>query len=263
MRLGASYNFFNGEEHLAGSIRSIRSSCHHINVVFQHLSNAGENASATAISTLQDLANSGLVDEVLDYTPDSRLKRQANELAKRELGMRALKRKKCSHFLGMDADEFYRENEIVTAKNLITKFGYKRTSVDTFFHLKSPRYRALDTTRVVFICRLNMFTKLGGEFPVEMVDPTRTVQTFPSTHNHFETDTVAMYHMNFVRRDLGAKLRNSSTTDVDFLNSVRNKIDMWEYPEIFEFPGKGEFQMAHVENEFGTFDPLDSLGAAG
>lgn len=258
MRLGASYNFFNGEEHLAASVESVRSSCDVINVVFQNVSNAGEPASAEAISVLQGLATSGLVDQVLDYVPDLNLARQENELSKRKLGLKNLKRRRCSHFLGMDADEFYRAPEIATAKQLIAKNGYGRTSVSSFFHIQRPVFRAKDTTNVAFICRLNLFTKLGGAFPKDMIDPTRTVQTVPKNHHHFDREIVAMYHMNFVRRDIAAKLRNSSTVDGEFLDAVGKALINWKFGEPFRFPRKGSVDVMKVTNEFETFDPIKS-----
>lgn len=42
MRLGIAYNFFNGEGHLAASLRSVRASAHYICVVQQDISNTGE-----------------------------------------------------------------------------------------------------------------------------------------------------------------------------------------------------------------------------
>ena len=45
MNLGVSYNFFNGEEHLLASIKSIRDSVDFVCLVYQNISNKGNNIS--------------------------------------------------------------------------------------------------------------------------------------------------------------------------------------------------------------------------
>jgi hypothetical protein len=259
MRLGVSYNFFNGEEHLIASLRSVRSSAAHINVIFQRISNSGNPATAEASARLQDACNQGLVDHVHLFEPDLRAARSKNELSKRRQGMKLSRIAGCSHFLCMDADEFYRHTEIEFAKRTITDNGYTITTVNSFFHLRRPIYRTLDTTNVAFICRLNLFTRIGSSrYPAQMIDPTRQISTFPRRHCFFSSDSVAMYHMNFVRHDFASKFKNSSTTDSKFLENVETEIRSWEFPNPFNFPGKQKFHMDLVENEFAAFDPADA-----
>ncbi|MFM6972171.1 MAG: hypothetical protein ACKOXJ_00940 [Alphaproteobacteria bacterium] len=45
MKLGITYNLFDGEELLESSVKSVRESAEHINVVYQTTSNWGEKAS--------------------------------------------------------------------------------------------------------------------------------------------------------------------------------------------------------------------------
>lgn len=258
MRLGVAYNFFNSEEHLLPSLRSVRDTVDYIVIVYQTISNSGEPSSEAARSVVEAALSSKLADVAIEYTPDFDLSRQANELQKRKQGLTFCRHAGCSHFLSMDADEFYRQRELEYAKSTIAQRRLSRTTVSSFFHLKRPVYRAFDTTNVPFICLINLFTRLGvSGYPVPMVDPTRTVSTVPRRHMHFNPENVAMYHMNLVRKNFGSKLRNSSTTDINFLNLVERRIEEWTWPEPFDFPNKQQFNFDLVENEFATYDPND------
>lgn len=167
------------------------------------------------------------------------------------------KRADATHFLSMDADEFYRKEELRNARKLIENHGYVSTSVGSYLHLKSPRWRALDTTCCCFITEIAPESIIGAQtFPHPNIDPTRKLSVFRDGHHHFDVDVVAMYHMNLVRRDLGQKLRNSSTTDVEFLSRVALAVESWRPGEIFTFPNKGDIKIEEVGNEFLTFDPL-------
>lgn len=226
MRLGVAYNFFNSEEHLLASLRSVRNSVDFIVIIYQTLSNSGEPWSHAARAAVENAVSCNLADKAIEYTPDLGLSRQGNELQKRKEGLVQCRRARCSHFLSMDADEFYRQTELENAKAIILQRRLSRTTVSSFFHLKRPVYRALDTTNVPFICVINRFTRLGvSGYPVQMVDPTRAVGTFPRRHIHFDLAAIAMYHMNFVRKSFASKLRNSSTTNRDFLNLVESRIE--------------------------------------
>lgn len=259
MRLGVAYNFFNSEEHLLASLRSVRNAVDFIVVIYQKLSNAGEPWSDAACAALENAVSCSIVDQVIEYTPNLGLSRQKNELQKRKLGLVQCQRARCTHFLSMDADEFYRHTELEDAKSTILERRLSRTTVSSFFHLKRPVYRALDTTNVPFICAINRFTRLGvSNYPVQLVDPTRTVGTFPRRHIHFDPAEIAMYHMNFVRKSFVSKFQNTSTSDQAFLNLVEKRIEDWTYPQSFNFPNKKEFKIEKVENEFSTYDPIES-----
>ena len=256
MRLGVSYNYFNGDEHLVASLRSIRPSVDFINVVTQHTSNSGEKITPNALRALRVAQDDGLIDDIIVFEPDLTIPRQKNELQKRRLGLKAARNARCSHFFTMDSDEFYRKNELDSAKAEILKHGYTSSSVTSYFHIRRPIYRAPDTTNVAFISRLRPWTRLlKHNYPCENVDQTRQIWVLPRRHFHFPRRQVAMYHMNFVRRDLSQKMRNSSTVDKVFLDAVEQEISNWKPGSPFIFPRKGEFRPVIVENEFSTYDP--------
>ena len=259
MKLSVSYNFFNGEEHLEKSISSIRNVVEHISIVFQKTSNSGEEMSTSAFETIARIRDQKLVESFHEYEPDLSTSRGNNEINKRKIGLAIAKKERCTHFFTMDADEFYREKEILAAKDFIIKNNITSSSVNTFFHLKRPIWRAKDITNCAFISKVNWFTKIANiPYPVEMIDSTRKIRVFPLRHHHFNENVVAMYHMNFIRRDIDNKLRNSTTTDRLFLNRVAENIKDWVEGTPFVFPNKGTFELRKVPNEFDTYDPAIS-----
>ena len=221
MFVSASYNYFNGDEHLLASLRALRGGVEHVSLVWQEVSNAGEPITATARAALQAASAQGLVDQVIAYAPDLTRPRGANERAKRRLGLEAARAAGASHFLSMDADEFYRVAELAEARRQIAANGWRSTSVDTFLHLRRPVWRAHDSTRCCFLTEISPDTQIGiADFPSPRVDPTRRMSADPEHHHHFDVSVVAMYHMNLVRRDLDQKLRNSTTTDTAYFGAT-------------------------------------------
>ena len=216
MILSASYNFYNGEEHLKASLQSIRNQVDYITIVYQKQSNAGNPISDEALTILHDVKKEKLCDKLIEFTPNLNKARQENELEKRRIGLQAALRKKCSHFFTIDADEFYREKELKYAKDYIEKNRILATSCCSFFHLKRPIYRSKDITCCSFITKLSKEITIGGDYYIPYIDPTRSLKHTHKTvtnkflqffskreieHHHFNEDIVAMYHMNFVRKD--------------------------------------------------------------
>lgn len=256
MKLAAIYNFFNGEEHLISSLRSIRKNCSYVCVVAQRTSNIGQSITQDAIDCLEQASAQGLVDDVIWFQPDLGVTARKNELQKRSIGLARARQKKCSHFFSMDADEFYRGPELEFAKTFIQENNLNSTSVSSFFHVKRPKFRFSDTTNVAFITKIGFFTKLGaGSYPIGNIDSTRKVRQYYRRHHHFDASDIAMYHMNLVRKNLGSKLANTSTTDRNFLDAVRASTEAYAGQDTFNFPNKGDFTVINAENEFNTFDP--------
>lgn len=256
MYLSASYNYFNGEEHFLASIRSLRSEIDHISVVWQEISNAGEPITSAAREALSEAKRLNLVDEVILFKPNFHRKRRENELEKRRIGLEVARKANGTHFLSLDTDEFYRARELNEAKRLIGENNWQSTSVESYLHLRRPLFRAKDNTCCCFITRIDAKTQIGvAEFPCKNVDSTRRMTANPDNHHHLEPNVVAMYHMNFVRTDLGQKLRNSSTVDKKFLKNVERLVQNWRPDVDITLPGKGEMQVVEVTNEFKTFDP--------
>lgn len=212
MKLGVTYNVFDGEELLGASIRAIRQHVEHVNVVYQRVSNFGNQADPLLEKTIGDLTAQGLIDEALIYEPD--LKRPAawNEIRKRNLGLQIARGVRCSHFMNMDVDEFYVGDQFLAAKKYIHDNRIGCSAARYVNYIQKPIYRIQGLARqcVPFICKIGFFSKIrdGGFFPVT-VDGTRAL----SGHKKFvlfDEAVLLMHHMSMVRRSLQVKYGNTS-----------------------------------------------------
>jgi len=230
MKLGVSYNLYDGEELLEASIRSIRSHVDYINVVYQDTSNAGERREIRLKDFLMPLVDNGLIDSLVLFEPYFGYKNNKigtkNERKKRFIGMKDCARHGCSHFLLMDIDEFFRGEELDFAKSFIERWKPTVTAVPIVEYVKSPRCRLVSNYMFApagcdaddyqffmpFICKVPRFAfrPQRGLAPC-LADPTR----FPVKRGRFHLfpkHEIAMHHMSTVRRNLERKFANSSMT---------------------------------------------------
>lgn len=264
MRLGVSYNLYDGEELLEYSIKSIRSAVEYICVVYQDISNSGEVRKDSVLTLLQYLKMNGLIDEIVLYTPNLSKNREENELCKRMQGLAACKKAKCTHFLDMDVDEFYRHDEFVKAKKWCLDNNMDVSAVSIIEYVKSPRWRLVSnymnppdnenyTFYVPFICRIR---GLCWDYPFPcLVDPTRGLLRVGRFYL-FEKHMIAMHHMSTVRKDLMCKYRNSTLSEGG--RPIRSERIVLEYkfhsasqlPQGYDIIGT--YLVKDVPNEFGV-----------
>jgi len=219
MKLGASYNVFDGEELLEASILSIRDNVDYINVVYQTTSNYGEYYDNT--QTLFDLKNKGLIDNLIFYEPNKRLSPKQNEINKRNIGLIDCKNNNCSHFMNLDTDEFYKPDELKYAKEQIILNNYNATIVKMIRYYKYPTIQIenflngyIDYAPLIY----SINYKLGNYNWKYPVDPSRQINT---TKIHiFSENEIIMHHMAYVRKNFKRKLINKSTK-----NSFNNKLN--------------------------------------
>lgn len=145
MKLGISYNLFDGEELLEASINSVRDEVFHISVVYQTKSYYGDNASPELLSFLNRLKRQGLIDEIYLFDVDfAKPAKHYYERQKRDIGLKIAKKSGCSHYLSMDVDEFYDKNQLRNAKNYILKNRIENSAVSVVEYLKKPEYKLLN-----------------------------------------------------------------------------------------------------------------------
>lgn len=211
MKLGVSYNLYDGEELLRASIRAIRSEVDFVTVVYQDVSNFGERREPL-LPLLRQLKAEGLVDAWVAYEPDLKLEPRMNERRKRVLGLESSRSCGCDYHLDMDVDEFYRADELHRAKDFILSGGYDGTACWIENYLGSPEYLVLDRDDlfVPFIIRIPKRSArlYNGVYPV-IADRTRTMRR-NGTFQLLPRDLIAMHHMSLVRKNLERKLGNST-----------------------------------------------------
>ena len=83
MKLGISYNVFDGEELLEDSIKQIKSEVDYISVVYQTKSNLGNECNKTLVDLLETLLSNKLIDHIEEYEPFG-MSPHTNEIKKRK-----------------------------------------------------------------------------------------------------------------------------------------------------------------------------------
>ena len=246
MKLGISYNLFDGEELLEASINSVRDEAFHISVVYQTKSYYGNNASPELLSLLNRLKRQGLIDEIYLFDVDfTKPAKHYYERSKRDIGLKIAKKNGCTHFLSMDVDEFYDKNQLRNAKNYIIKKRIESSAVSIVEYLKNPEYKLLNgytfepvspyNFYVPFIMKINKFLpqKHNCKWYPCLVDPSRALNNDGKFYL-FSVQDVVMHHMSTVRADLHKKYANSNFNMGDektkkLVQDIKNDILNWNF----------------------------------
>lgn len=255
-KFGVSYNVFDDSiELLRDSILSIKSSVDYISVIYQTVSNVGNNAVIDIEPTLNSLIEEGLVNKIQKYNPIIEKGPHYNEVTKRNLGLNLSRKNGCTYHMAMDSDEFYLSEQLTYIKELYIKedldggFCQMETYYKDFEHRLEPKEDYY----------VSLFYKIEGDLysiqattPV-VVDPTRKI-----TKNNvkvFTRDEIEMFHASYVRSDVRSKFINSSAK-VNFENDIENLIyyfNNWQDGDDALVAGKPpkKYKLVKVENKFG------------
>jgi len=260
-KLGASYNIFDGEELLEQSIRSVRPLVSHVVVVYQTHSNFGEPCSGVLLSTLEHLQAIGLVDEIIQYDTRFNFTKSEkkhwvsaratgadlggaryfevadpffNEISKRELGRVHCLRAGCSHFMCMDTDEFYKQQDLTKTLKKMIVGNYDAVVCKMRFFFKFPRcelYPFDEQNYVASIFKLNedMPLRLAHPYTNLLIDPTRRMFGATKILVCLRKE-LEMYHYSFVRLNILSKLinvTNRGNYSQDKLESFVHQFPTW------------------------------------
>ena len=267
MKLGVSYIVFDGIELLELSIRQIRAHVDYINVIYQEVSWTGKRLSREDSLILHRLRELGLINELIlfsTFTPILiKKKKEISQLkdyerAKRQVGLRACLSNGCTHYLGMDVDEFYVTDEFVAAKEQIINHDYDSTAVKFINYVSIPiLHRGLDESHVPFICKIYSDSKLSRSFFVHC-DPTRGVANGSKKNHKFSHSSIMMHHMETVRKNLLSKYesttrkffdRTQTKRLVNLIKSAHENTTSFNFNKII-FPKAGNFTLVKSPNLF-------------
>jgi len=233
MKVGVSYNLFDGEELLESSINSIRNNVDYISVVYQTISNFGNPCDEGLVLLLESLKNRGLIDELFEYNPRINKGGHLNEITKRNIGLSLSEGVGCTHHMAMDSDEFYTDEQFKYMKDIMYNEDWDSSACQMDTYYKEPIY-ILDPKEDYYVSLLFKIKQgkefvMGHPFPV-LVDPTRRVE--PGKCKIFTRDEIEMHHMSFVRKDINKKLNNSSAKNSfsNIIDNITNHYNNWEYP---------------------------------
>jgi len=233
MKLGVSYNLFDGEELLESSIKSIRDNVDHISVVYQTISNFGNECGSGLIDLLEDLKSKGLVDELFKYRPLVNKGGHFNEMTKRNLGLSLSEGQNCTHHMAMDTDEFYTDKQFKYLKEVMLEGDYDSGACQMVTYYKEPIYRLEPKEEyyvsLIFKTQRGKSFIIGTPFPV-LVDPTRCMN--PGKCKIFTREEMEMHHMSYVRKNIKTKLTNSSaSTNFKNINNIVTYYNNWKLPK--------------------------------
>ena len=230
MKLGISYNIFDGEELLEGSIRQIIDHVDYISVVYQIISNHGNPCSKSLIDTLYFLKKENLVNTIICYNP-LKCEPMVNEINKRNIGLELSKKYKCTYHLNIDCDEYYISKEFAQAKKIVANNNYDSTACKMINYFKSWEYQ-IDYN---IDCNVPFIHKTNGKYEFGInplyADPTRQINITSNIY-HFTRDVIQMHHGSYIRNNIRRKIENSSAKDkvsvnIDKLINSHNNVEKY------------------------------------
>lgn len=263
MKLCAIYNVWDDYDLFHHSAKNIRNLVDGVILVHGEYSNFGETC------RLEHFQHGQIHDKFTHviYEP-IKADARTNETAKRNFGLQKARELGYTHFIMMDADEFYEPNEF---KNELERFKDPNLMglvcrVKCYF--RSPELTiGYDTTLVPFVHKIT--PSLRFEFNKNYPFAWTSLDRIPHTHtkqiridptrsmniaNDVEWSEITMHHYSWVRKDVKKKIRNStarqnierSTIIQDYLNAkegyfcqfygktLERSPDIFGLPEIYD-----------------------------
>jgi hypothetical protein len=211
MKLAAIYNVWaDGLDLLKPSVENILPVVDEVIIVFSSYSNYGHYIPFTCLDPHEKI-------QYVNCEPNRNNPPHQNEIDKRNLGLNCAKEQDFTHFLNMDADEFYQQDEFLTEKNFIEKNNVAGMVCGIKVYFKSPTLTVgFDHTLVPFIHKLTpelKFVLNNKSYPFAYddtgnahIDPTRRLNLY----SNILFSNVVMHHYSWLRSDYNLKIENSA-----------------------------------------------------
>ena len=254
-KLGIAYNIFDDSiELLEKSILSVRSVADYITVIYQDISNMGNQSEINLKGLLTEYKNKGLIDSFYIYKPQLNAPiPHINEINKRNVGLYICQGENCTHFMSMDSDEFYIEDQLRDALIAMEIGNYESSACQLQTYWKSGSWVLTPPEEyyvsLIYKIRPNVEFVLGHNFPV-LVDPTRRMN--PGQCKIFTRDEIEMHHASYVRNDIAKKLFNSSSISSfgDIIEDLINYFNDWKEGDKAFMPDRNKYELKKVDNIF-------------
>jgi hypothetical protein len=193
-----------------------------------------------------------------------------SETHKRNFGLDKAREKDCTHFIMMDADEFYDPEQFLKEKQrFIDNPNLQGLVCASQVYVKSPSLTVgLDTTRVPFIHKITPTLKhefnrsypFAWEGKAIRIDPTRSL----NINSGVEWSNIVMDHYSWVRKDIHRKIRNSTAkANIERTNIAKNFFHLKEGDICELYPGK---PLVRVPVKYGLpefYEDLQSVPSKG
>lgn len=208
MKLAAIFNVWGDFDLLSHSLKNIQPLVDGTIVVYSKCSNYGELYDDSEFPAIR--CNT-LVNREPQFSHPMN-----SETDKRNFGLQKARELGFTHFVMMDADEFYKPEEFLREKQrFIDNPDLQGLVCASQVYFKSPTLTiGLDTTRVPFIHKITPTLKheFNKRYPFAWqgrdikIDPTRSL----SINEGVEWSDIVMHHYSWVRKDYQKKIRNST-----------------------------------------------------
>ena len=234
MKLSAAYNAFDGLELLPHSLKSIRKSVDCIIVVWQNISNHGNESEVNTAKVLEALQVQGLIDVIIHYDTDFKKTPHQNELAKRNVGLNYARNNGYTHHLNIDCDELYLKAEFDLAKRIISSNDIEATACKMKTYYKYPNC-IITPAEEYYVPFIHKITHANYTLSTKwnlLADPTRKVPC--KLVHEFSRLELTMHHLSYIRNNIRVKLDNSSA-NVNFKKRI-DKLE--EHYNNFKINGK-------------------------
>jgi hypothetical protein len=254
-KLGIAYNIFDDSiELLEKSILSVRNVADYITVIYQDISNMGNQSEINLKELLTEYKGKGLIDSFYLYKPQLNAPiPHINEMNKRNMGLYVCQGEGCTHFMSMDSDEFYKEDELKKVLDVMVEGNYDSSACQLQTYWKSGQWVLNPPEEyyvsLIYKIRNGVDFVLGHNFPV-LVDPTRRMN--PGNCKIFTRDEIEMHHASYVRNDIAKKLFNSSSISSfgDIIEDLINYFNDWKEGDKAFMPDRNKYELKKVDNIF-------------
>jgi hypothetical protein len=254
-KLGIAYNIFDDSiELLEKSILSVRNVADYITVIYQDISNMGNQSEINLKELLTEYKDKGLINSFYIYKPQLNVPiPHINEMNKRNMGLYVCQGEGCTHFMSMDSDEFYKEDELNKVLDVMVGGNYDSSACQLQTYWKSGEWVLNPPEEyyvsLIYKIRTGVDFVLGHNFPV-LVDPTRRMN--PGNCKIFTRDEIEMHHASYVRNDIAKKLFNSSSISSfgDIIEDLINYFNDWKEGDKAFMPDRNKYELKKVDNIF-------------
>lgn len=239
MKLCAIYNVWGDWDLLLHSVENISPHVDGIIVIASSMSNYGEESKIPS-SWWRVMDINLFIREPIGNNP------LQSETDKRNFGLDTAKELGYTHFITMDADEFYHPEDIERGKQMFHEEpNLKGIVVSSQVYFKSPTLTiGLDTTRVPFIHKITpeLQHEFNRKYPFAWdgirdirIDPTRSLNINDGVKFVPE---IVMHHYSYVRKDYEKKIRNSTARANIEKSTIREDLLLAKEGYFCKFYGK-------------------------
>lgn len=215
MKLAAVYNIWGDTDMLKHSIANIRPMVDVVIVIYSVTSNFGNRCDRDGSNESYPFEETPIW--FFQCEPDLRIAPHHNECNKRNFGLNKAREYGVTHFVMMDADEFYERSEFEKEWKRIEQNDISGTVCRTKVYFKKPTLTVgFDHTLVPFIHKITpslQFQLNSKTYPFAYdsagnahIDPTRRL----NISSGVEWSDITMHHYSWLRSDYNLKIENSA-----------------------------------------------------